>query len=1064
MNISQYFIQRPIFAAVLSLLIFISGALALFQLPITEYPEVVPPTIVVNASYPGANPEVLANTVAAPLEQAINGIENMLYMSSQSTADGSLSITVTFALGTPVDAAQVRVQSRVARAYPRLPEDVQRLGVTTRKSSPNLTMVVHLLSPDSRYDMLYLSNFANLKVKDELARIEGAGSVQAFGAGDYAIRIWVNPEKAASLNLTTSDIIAAIREQNRQAAAGTVGAQPNAGSNPFQLLIKVKGRLESVEEFKDIIVRVGDNGAITRLKDVARVELGSNSYALRSLLNNKPAAAVAIFQSSGSNAIQLSDDVRARMEELKTTFPDGIDYDIVYDPTVFVRGSIEAVIKTLLEAILLVVIVVVLFLQTWRASIIPLVAVPVSLVGTFAVMHLFGFSLNALSLFGLVLAIGIVVDDAIVVVENVERNIALGKTSIEATKQAMREVTGPIIATSLVLSAVFIPTAFISGLSGQFYKQFALTIAISTIISTFNSLTLSPALAAVLLKPHDAPKDWFSKVLDAIFGRFIFKPFNRFFNALSDFYMGLIKRIIRLSMLALAIYAGLIVLTQGLFQNTPTGFVPPQDKMYLIAFANLPDAASLDRTDKVIQRMSEIALEHPGVESSVAFPGLSINGFTIASNSGVVFITLKPFDERPNVSYWDQFKHFAFNADLPPDLSAQTISDQLNMQLGVIDEGFVVVVPPPPVLGLGTTGGFKLQIEDRANLGYAKLFEETQKVLYQAYMNPALDPMSTFSFFKANVPQIKVDVDREKAKVHGVAVDEIFQTLQAYMGSVYVNDVNLFGRTYQVNLQADAEFRVDESQIEQLKVRNVQGEMVPLATFVDVTHTSGPDMVTRYNNYPAADLNSGPGPGYSSGQAEAAMIEILDASLPSGMAYEWTDLTYQQILAGDTAIYMFPLVVLLVFLVLAAQYESWSLPVAIILIVPMTLLSAMVGVVLWGLNNNIFTQIGFIVLVGLAAKNAILIVEFAKDKQDQGMELIAATIEASRLRLRPILMTSLAFIMGVVPLVFSSGAGAEMREAMGVAVFAGMIGVTIFGLLLTPLFYALVRKYAAKAS
>jgi multidrug efflux pump len=1064
MNISQYFIQRPIFAAVLSLLIFISGALALFQLPITEYPEVVPPTIVVNASYPGANPEVLANTVAAPLEQAINGIENMLYMSSQSTADGSLSITVTFALGTPVDAAQVRVQSRVARAYPRLPEDVQRLGVTTRKSSPNLTMVVHLLSPDSRYDMLYLSNFANLKVKDELARIEGAGSVQAFGAGDYAIRIWVNPEKAASLNLTTSDIIAAIREQNRQAAAGTVGAQPNAGSNPFQLLIKVKGRLESVEEFKDIIVRVGDNGAITRLKDVARVELGSNSYALRSLLNNKPAAAVAIFQSSGSNAIQLSDDVRARMEELKTTFPDGIDYDIVYDPTVFVRGSIEAVIKTLLEAILLVVIVVVLFLQTWRASIIPLVAVPVSLVGTFAVMHLFGFSLNALSLFGLVLAIGIVVDDAIVVVENVERNIALGKTSIEATKQAMREVTGPIIATSLVLSAVFIPTAFISGLSGQFYKQFALTIAISTIISTFNSLTLSPALAAVLLKPHDAPKDWFSKVLDAIFGRFIFKPFNRFFNALSDFYMGLIKRIIRLSMLALAIYAGLIVLTQGLFQNTPTGFVPPQDKMYLIAFANLPDAASLDRTDKVIQRMSEIALEHPGVESSVAFPGLSINGFTIASNSGVVFITLKPFDERPNVSYWDQFKHFAFNADLPPDLSAQTISDELNMQLGVIDEGFVVVVPPPPVLGLGTTGGFKLQIEDRANLGYAKLFEETQKVLYQAYMNPALDPMSTFSFFKANVPQIKVDVDREKAKVHGVAVDEIFQTLQAYMGSVYVNDVNLFGRTYQVNLQADAEFRVDESQIGQLKVRNVQGEMVPLATFVDVTHTSGPDMVTRYNNYPAADLNSGPGPGYSSGQAEAAMIEILDASLPSGMAYEWTDLTYQQILAGDTAIYMFPLVVLLVFLVLAAQYESWSLPVAIILIVPMTLLSAMVGVVLWGLNNNIFTQIGFIVLVGLAAKNAILIVEFAKDKQDQGMELIAATIEASRLRLRPILMTSLAFIMGVVPLVFSSGAGAEMREAMGVAVFAGMIGVTIFGLLLTPLFYALVRKYAAKAS
>lgn len=1043
MGISQYFIRRPIFAAVLSLLIFLAGSISLFQLPITEYPEVVPPTVVVRASYPGANPVVISETVAAPLEQAINGVENMLYMSSQSTSDGSLSITVTFALGTNVDDAQVQVQNRVSRALPRLPEDVQRLGVTTEKSSPNLTMVVHLLSPDSRYDMLYLSNFANLKVKDELARIDGAGTVRVFGAGDYAVRIWLNPDKVASLNLTTSDIVNAIREQNRQAAAGVVGAPPGAENNPFQLLIKVKGRLESVEEFNNVIVRVSESGVITRLQDVARVELGSNSYALRSLLNNKPAAAVAIFQSPGSNAIQLSDNVRKRMEELKATFPQGIDYDIVYDPTIFVRGSIEAVVKTLLEAILLVVIVVVLFLQTWRASIIPLVAVPVSLVGTFAIMHLFGFSLNALSLFGLVLAIGIVVDDAIVVVENVERNIALGKSAVEATQQAMKEVTGPIIATSLVLSAVFIPTAFISGLSGQFYQQFALTIAISTIISTINSLTLSPALSAVLLKSHDAKKDWFSKLLDGLFGKIIFSPFNRFFDGVSGAYSALIKKLVRGMAIVLVLYVGLIALAYNQFQTTPTGFVPQQDKMYLVAFASLPDASSLDRTDAVIQRMSEIALNHPGVESSVAFPGLSINGFSVASNSGVVFVTLKSFDQRQT-----------------PDLSAGAIAGQLNQAFGVINEGFVAVVPPPPVLGLGTTGGFKLQIQDRGNLGYERLFQEAQKVLGQAYAAPELNPMGTFSFFKANVPQISVEVDREKAKIHGVSISEIFQTLQAYMGSVYVNDVNLFGRTYQVNLQAESDFRADESQIKQLKVRNQKGDMVSLAAFVKVSHSSGPDTVTRYNNYPAADINSGPGMGFSSGQAEAAMVKILDQSLPQGMTYEWTDLTYQQILAGDTALYIFPLVVLLVFLVLAAQYESWGLPLAIILIVPMTLLSAMSGVILDGGDNNIFTQIGLIVLVGLAAKNAILIVEFAKDKEDAGMSLKEAVLEASHQRLRPILMTSLAFIMGVVPLVYSSGAGAEMRHAMGVAVFSGMIGVTLFGLLLTPLFYILVRKFS----
>lgn len=1045
MNFSQFFIVRPIFASVLSLLIFIAGLLAVFQLPITEYPEVVPPTVVVNAAYPGANPETMAETVATPLEQEINGVEGMLYLSSQATSDGSLAITVTFELGTNIDDAQVQVQNRVARAIPRLPEDVQRLGVTTTKSSPDLTMVVHLLSPDDRYDMLYLSNFAKLKIRDELARLDGVGNAQVFGAGDYAVRIWLNPEKVAALGMTTTDVFSAVREQNRQAAAGAIGAPPSAEENPFQLLIKVKGRLESIEEFEDIVLRVGDNGAITRLKDVARVELGSNSYALRSLLDNQQAAAIAIFQRPGSNAIAISNAVRERMEELKQGFPQGVDYKIVYDPTVFVRGSIEAVVKTLLEAMVLVVIVVMLFLQTWRAAIIPLVAVPVSLVGTFAVMHLFGFSLNALTLFGLVLAIGIVVDDAIVVVENVERNIALGKTSIEATKQAMREVTGPIVATSLVLSAVFIPTAFISGLSGQFYKQFALTIAISTIISTFNSLTLSPALAAVLLKPHDAKKDMLSRVIDGVFGRFVFAPFNRFFGALTNGYTSLLKVIVRLSILVLVIYAGMMFVTAEQFKTTPTGFVPQQDKMYLIAFAQLPDASSLDRTEEVMKRMSAIALEHPGVESSVAFPGLSPNGFTVSSNEGIVFVTLKPFSERQT-----------------PEFSSGAIAGALNMQFGVISEAFVAIFPPPPVLGLGTTGGFKLQIQDKANLGYERLYQEAQSVIGQAWQTPELTQV--FSFFQVNVPQLEVSIDREKAKVHGVLISDIFDTLQAYMGSVYVNDVNLFGRTYQVNIQADDEFRSDSAQLERIKVRNSEGEMVPLSSFVTITTGAGPNRVGKYNGYVAADINGQPAPGYSSGQAEEAITKILDQTLPNGMSYEWTDLKYQQILAGNTMMYIFPLVVLLVFLVLAAQYESWTLPMAIILIVPTVLLSSMTGVVLWGLNNNIFTQIGFIVLVGLAAKNAILIVEFAKEKEDQGMPLLAATLEASKLRLRPILMTSIAFIMGVVPLVFSSGAGAEMREAMGVAVFSGMIGVTIFGLLLTPLFYVLVRKWFGRAT
>ncbi|WP_462151125.1 efflux RND transporter permease subunit [Pseudoalteromonas xiamenensis] len=1043
MKFSQFFIHRPIFAAVISLLIFIGGAISVWQLPITEYPEVVPPTVVVTANYPGANPKVIAETVATPLERAINGVEDMLYMSSQATSDGRMTLTITFAIGTDPDNATTLVQNRVARAVPRLPQEVQRLGVVTEKSSPDLTMVVHLTSPDNRYDMLYLSNFAEQNVKDELARIDGVGNVRMFGAGEYSMRVWLDPHKVAAIGLNPSDIVNAIRSQNQQAAAGSLGAQPT-GDSDFQLLINVKGRLADENEFADIIIKVGENGAVTRLRDVARIELGASTYALRSLLDNQPAVALPVFQAPGSNAIQISDDVRAKMAELKKSFPEGVDYSIVYDPTVFVRGSIKAVVNTLFEAILLVVLVVVLFLQNWRASVIPLVAVPISLVGTFAFMHMMGFSLNALSLFGLVLAIGIVVDDAIVVVENVERNIHEGLTPIEATKRAMQEVTGPIVATTLVLGAVFIPTAFMSGLTGQFYKQFALTITISTVISAINSLTLSPALSALLLKSPNAPKDWLTKFMDKAFGRWLFAPFNRLFDRGASSYTKGVGKLVRMSGIIVVLYAGLIGLTYHQFSSTPTGYVPGQDKEYLVSFAQLPDAASLDRTEDVIRQMSDIMLKHPGVEHAVAFPGLNINGFTNSPSSGIVFVRLKSFAERQS-----------------PELSAGAIAAQLNQQFGAIQGAFVAIFPPPPVQGLGTIGGFRLQIQDKAGLGFETLYQVTQQVVGKAWAAPELT--GNFSSFQVNVPQLDVDLDRTKAMSQGVDVDTIFDTMQAYLGSLYVNDFNRFGRTYQVNVQAEESFRQEPEQIRQIKVRNQFGEMVPLGAFLSVKHAAGPDRVMHYNAYPTAEVNGAPAPGFSSGQARAAIEKILDETLPLGMSYEWTELTYQQILAGNTSLLVFPLVVVLVFMVLAAQYESLSLPLAIILIVPMTLLSAMTGVILYGGDNNIFTQIGFIVLVGLATKNAILIVEFAKELEDKGMSTLNAIKEASRLRLRPILMTSIAFIMGVLPMVTSTGAGAEMRQAMGIAVFSGMIGVTVFGLILTPVFYFLLRRKKAKA-
>ena len=1047
MNISRFFIDRPIFAAVLSIVITLVGAISIFTLPISEYPEVAPPQVVVRAQFPGANARVIAETVATPLEEQLNGVEGLLYMNSLATADGAMTLTISFKIGTDPEAAETAVQNRVQRSLPRLPEIVRQLGVTTEKSSPNLTMVVHMVSPDNRYDALYLRNYAALNVRDQLLRIPGMGSVQTFGSGDYAMRVWLDPQKLAARNLTSGDVVSALREQNAQVAAGVVGASPSPPGTEFQLSINTQGRLTTEQQFADVIVKADPvDRSLIRIKDLGRVEMGPNTYALGSLLNNKEAAALAIFQAPNSNALQLSSDVRETMERLKADFPQGVSYSIVYDPTRFVQTSIEKVISTLIEAILLVVIVVVIFLQTWRASLIPLLAVPVSIVGTFAVLLLLGFSINTLTLFGLVLAIGIVVDDAIVVVENVERNIEAGLSPHDASVKAMQEVSGPIIAIGLVLCAVFVPLAFVSGLTGQFYKQFAVTIAISTVISAFNSLTLSPALAAILLRPHDAPKDALTRGMDRLFGGF-FRWFNRFFNRNAARYSGMVTTtVVKRKSFALLIYAGLLGLTLFMFTKVPPGFVPQQDKQYLIGIAQLPDGASLERTTKVIREMSDIALSIPGVRDSVAFPGLSINGFTAASNSGIVFFGLDEFDKRTS-----------------PETSANAIVGQVNQRLGAIQGAFLFVLSPPPVSGLGNAGGFKLQLQDREGAGEAALNGAVQQLMGRIYGNPNSTITQAFSNYQINVPQLFANVDRTKAKQMGVNLNDIYDTMQTYLGSLYVNDFNRFGKTYQVIVQADASYRAKAEDIANLKIRNAAGEMVPLGAMMTVEPTFGPAAVGRYNSLYTADFNGAPKPGFSSGEAQAEMEQILKETLPRGMSYEWTELVYQEKIAGNTMVYIFPLCVLLVFLVLAATYESLTLPLAIILIVPLCILSAISGVWLSGLlgmpaDNNIFTQIAFVVLVGLACKNAILIVEFARELELQGRTPVQAVVESCRLRLRPILMTSIAFIAGVIPLVLSSGAGAEMRQAMGIAVMSGMIGVTVFGLVLTPVFYAVLRK------
>ncbi|AZI50992.1 multidrug efflux RND transporter permease subunit OqxB [Pantoea agglomerans] len=1042
MDFSRFFIDRPIFAAVLSILIFVTGVIAIPLLPVSEYPDVVPPSVQVRAEYPGANPKVIADSVATPLEEAINGVENMMYMKSVAGSDGVLVTTVTFRPGTDPDQAQVQVQNRVAQAEARLPEDVRRLGITTQKMSPTLTLVVHMFSPNNTYDSLYLRNYATLKVKDELARLPGVGQIQIFGAGEYAMRVWLDPNKVAARGLTASDVVTAMQEQNVQVSAGQLGAEPLKKQSDFLLSINTQGRLESEQQFGDIILKTSEDGSLVRLRDVARIEMGSGSYALRSQLNNKDAVGIGIFQAPGANAIDLSNAVRAKMDELATRFPNDVKWAAPYDPTVFVRDSIKAVVQTLLEAVILVVLVVILFLQTWRASIIPLLAVPVSIVGTFSVLYLLGFSLNTLSLFGLVLAIGIVVDDAIVVVENVERNIEMGLSPRAAAHQAMREVSGPIIAIALVLCAVFVPMAFLSGVTGQFYKQFATTIAISTVISAINSLTLSPALAAMLLKDHHAPKDRLTRIIDALFG-WLFRPFNRFFQRSAHGYESLVGRTLRRRGAVFGVYILLLAGAGFMFHTVPGGFIPTQDKLYLIGGVKMPEGSSLARTDEVIRKMSEIGMQTEGVAYAVAFPGLNALQFTNTPNSGTVFFGLKPFNER---------KH-----------TAAEINAEINAKIAQIQQGFGFSIMPPPILGLGQGSGYSLYVQDRAGLGYGALQTAINTLSGSIMQTPGMHfPISSY---QANVPQLDVKVDRDKAKAQGVSLTALFSTLQTYLGSSYVNDFNRFGRTWRVMAQADGDFRDSIEDIANLRTRNDRGEMVPIGSMVNITTTYGPDPVIRYNGYPAADLIGDADPRVlSSAQAMSQLEAMSGQLLPNGMNIEWTDLSYQQSTQGNTALIVFPMAVLLAFLVLAALYESWTLPLAVILIVPMTMLSALFGVWLTGGDNKVFVQVGLVVLMGLACKNAILIVEFARELEIQGKGIVEAALEACRLRLRPIVMTSIAFIAGTIPLILGEGAGAEVRGVTGITVFSGMLGVTLFGLFLTPVFYVALRKLVTRRS
>ena len=1045
MKISRFFIDRPIFAIVLSLVILLAGGLACLTLPISQYPEIVPPTVEITARYPGADPKVIADTVATPIEQEVNGVENMLYMSSQSTADGSMTLDVTFKLGTNLDIAQVLVQNRVAIAEPRLPDEVRNLGVTTKKKSSNLMMVVNLLSPDNTYDAAYISNHAFLQIRDVLSRLEGVGDVLILGAREYSMRVWLDPDRMWSRQLTTDDVIKAIQAQNVQVAAGSLGSEPAPKGTELQVLLNAAGRLITPEQFSRILLKHGDQGQLVYLGDVARVELGARDYSQSSYLDGKPSQSISIYQTPGANAVATAHRVGATMEQLAKSFPKGLQYEIAYNTTTFVEQSVEAVIHTLFEAVALVLIVVLVFLQTWRATLIPMIAVPVSLIGTFAAMAAFGFSLNNLSLFGLVLAIGIVVDDAIVVVEAVERNIEEGMEPKEATRKAMDTVGGAVVAIAIVLSAVFIPTAFISGIVGQFYRQFALTIAVSTLISAFNSLTLSPALAGLLLKPRSAKKDLITRALDLLLGWF-FGLFNRTFDAATSAYAWAVRRLLRLAAVVLLVYGGLLILTFLGFKTVPVGFIPLQDQGYLIGMAQLPGGASLQRSDELGRQMVRLAADIPGVKHTLEVVGYSGVDAANRSNAVTTFVILAPFEERVK----------------DPKLSGLAIMAELQRRFATLEDGRVLVFPPPPVQGIGNAGGFKLEVQDRRAAGVPALQASTDTLIAKALKEPGI--VTAFTSLRSQTPEFYLDIDRQKAETLGVQLSSVFDTLQAYLGSTYVNDFNFLNRVDQVNIQADAAFRPQPDIIRRLYTRNDNNDMVPLGSLLNVTETNGPDKVMHYNLYPSADINGVPQAGFSSGQVMDLMEQLATQTLPKQFGYEWIELALQQQLAGNSAVYIFPLCVLFVFLALSAQYESWVLPAAIILIVPMCLLAAISGVYLRGMDNNIFTQIGLIVLVGLACKNAILIVEYAKQQMESGVERREAAVNAARLRLRPILMTSFAFTLGVWPLVLALGAGSEMRQALGTAVFSGMIGVTLFGIFLTPVFFSVIMKFFGRQS
>ena len=1041
MRFSHFFIDRPIFAGVISIIIIILGGVSFARLPIAQYPDIAPPTINVSGQYPGASAEIVAATVVSPIEDQINGVEGMLYVSSNSLSDGRFSIAVTFDLGTNLDIAQVQVQNRVAIAQPRLPADVRNIGVTVGKASPDLMMVVHLYSPDKSRDQLYVSNFANLEIKDALTRVDGVGSITVFGNRDYSMRVWLDPGRLESLGLTAQDVVNAVQGQNLQVASGVLNQPPVQNQLAFQVSVQTQGRLADPGEFGNIVVKQTPT-AVVRLKNIARVELAAQDYGSNSYLDRDPAVALAIFQRPGSNALQTAKNVRATMAQLSQRFPTGVKHAIVYDPTTFIQQSVDEVEITILIAVLLVVLVVILFLQTWRAAIIPIVAIPVSLIGTFFFMNLFGFSLNNLSLFGLVLAVGIVVDDAIVVVENVERNIAAGMPPREAAIRSMNEVGAALIAISLVLSAVFIPSAFITGISGQFYRQFALTIAGATLISLLVSLTLSPALCAMLLRPHHERKH--SRILAPIEG--FFSLFNRGFTALSNGYSHLVGRVVRIAALMLVVYAGVLAAGYFAFQSAPSGFIPQLDRGYIIVAAQLPPGAALQRTDKVLRQAVDVALQTPGVAGAVNIVGFSGATFSQASNAGAIFLVLDPFTARAG----------------NPALSASGIRDELFKRFAPIQDALLLVILPPPVAGIGNAGGFRMMIEDRGGRGPQALQQAVYAMMGRAAETPGVQQV--FSLFETSTPQLYLDIDRTKAQLLGINVPDVFAALQTYLGSSYVNDFNLLGRTFRVVAQADAGDRLIAEDALKIRVRNANGETVPIGAFTTATDRSGPFRVPRYNLYPSAELDGSAAPGFSQGQGIEIMQRLAAETLPEGFAYEWTTLAFQQIRAGNTAVFAFVLGVAFVFLVLAAQYESLTLPFAVILIVPMCLVAAITGVLIRGQDNNILTQVGFIVLIGLAAKNAILIVEFAKQLEEQGHDRFAAAVEAARLRLRPILMTSLAFIFGVVPLVIATGAGAEMRQALGTAVFFGMIGVTTFGLIFTPVFYVVSRAIAERLS